>query len=103
VDAATEEALQMTDLTPESEALLASIAHNERLSPRGARIGAYRDSLAAIEAIAIARDREGLAGLYEYGAYHTHDCANDQPGWRGRCPVAKARRLLALDAPEATR
>jgi hypothetical protein len=84
----------MTDLTPESEYLAATIDEDTTLDE-------LRSHLAAIEAAAIARHAEGLAGLYEYGAFQSHDCANDQASWRDRCPVASARRLLALDAPEA--
>jgi hypothetical protein len=85
----------MTDLTPESEDTI------KALTPSAEMEAWLRERMRRSEAAAIARDREGLAGLYEYGAFQSHDCANDQASWRDRCPVASARRLLALDAPEA--
>jgi hypothetical protein len=87
----------MTDLTPESEYLVATIDEDTTLDE-------LRSHLAAIEAAAIARDREGLVervAQYIPGRvmkmFTWADCDEaTREQYR-----AEARRLLALDAPEA--
>jgi hypothetical protein len=87
----------MTDLTPESEALLAhppgymGVWHQS-----DGRREDLRKRLAAIEAAAIARYREGLV---EVVVRNMH--SDDWDGAGGCECESVARRLLALDAPEA--
>jgi cob(I)alamin adenosyltransferase len=92
----------MTDLTPESEYLVATIDEDTTLDE-------LRSHLAAIEAAAIARDREGLV---ERVAQHLCDYMREMSSdpwrpWDDLLPEARAlwledaATLLALDAPEA--
>jgi hypothetical protein len=91
----------MTDLTPESEYLVATIDEDTTLDE-------LRSHLVAIEAAAIARDREGLVEPFLTGL---RAVVRRELAWAGmnayerraRADIIdiEARRLLALDAPEA--
>jgi hypothetical protein len=94
----------VTDLTPES---LAEYVREHRCyaARSDVSIADWDRGVAAIEAAAIARDREGLVEVVARGLLieNSHDARAwwrvDDVGFRARTEAA--RRLLELDAPEA--